>query len=186
MTDHVPDNDFTRLIDSISADNRAGGRRGGVASATPLPTVRSASYGQEVVVPLTAEQQAELDRKAAELGIMELPMHASGFVPNGLSPVITLTPRLPNFRAVEGIDLQRNVVAVDGLAFPIPEDEALELRQYVLRIVRTALEKKLKEALDLLSLPTTAEDTNGGTAKQEEPVPPVQQFTAGSSSEPEV
>lgn len=67
-----PQNELTRLIETNAAMNRAGGR--GVASATPLPTVRSADMTQppaDEPPPLTLEERAELDRLAREAGVVD-------------------------------------------------------------------------------------------------------------------
>jgi len=66
-----PDNEFTRMIEMTRAENA--GSRPGVASATPMPTVRSADLGREVVdpPPLSPAEIEERNRLAREAGVVD-------------------------------------------------------------------------------------------------------------------
>src|SRR5689334_20471584 len=72
MVDY-PQNDFTRMIEEIGQRNVGGARGGGVASASPLPTVRSADLGREVPEepPMSLEERAELDLLAQQAGVKD-------------------------------------------------------------------------------------------------------------------
>lgn len=78
-----PDNEFTRSIEELARQNRAGaslGNRGIATTAAPQPTARSADLGQPVdeeddpSLPLSAEKRAELDRLAAASGFVQGPV----------------------------------------------------------------------------------------------------------------
>lgn len=80
-TPQMPNNPLTRAMDDFAAHNqqlRAGG--GAVITGEPLPSVRSAAVGREVVAqaPLSEAERAELDAKAIELGLMPRPEGESG------------------------------------------------------------------------------------------------------------
>lgn len=71
----APQNAWTAMIERVAAMNQTGEFvGGGLSSVDPRPTVSSASMGRVTVVeeppPLSAQEQAELDAKAAALGIM--------------------------------------------------------------------------------------------------------------------
>jgi len=73
--------------------------------------------------------------------------------------------RLPDFTRVEGIDLLRDCVMIDGMEFPIAEHDALDFKQYVVMVARNAILIKLTEATSLFAAPATpAEVSNGGDA----------------------
>lgn len=216
MVDY-PDNDFTRMIGAVSSGNRSGVRSMGVASATPLPTARSAELGQEVTEPpLTLEERAHYDQLAREAGIQDerldkaspggtydsledamnagasvhpdpVVTHVSGgFVagpssdPRKSGRVSSSTSRLPNFKNVEGIDLLRDVVMVDGMEFPISLAEARKFRQFVVETARETILARLHEAMERFATPESAEGTDGGTVETSE----VQRESAGSGEEP--
>lgn len=88
-----------------------------------------------------------------------------------------LAPRIPNFRQVEGIDLVRNTVVLDGLAFPITDEKAAELKQFVVEVARDAIMTKLEEAaasfaaLKLFAVPAEAKDGGESTGAAPEVQP---------------
>lgn len=73
MSVEYPRNDFTDMIEETSRQNVTGVRRAGVASALPLPTVRSSDLGQEIPeqAPLSPDELAELNRLAASIGMKD-------------------------------------------------------------------------------------------------------------------
>ncbi len=100
------------------------------------------------------------------------------------APVRTIVqPRLPDFRKVEGIDLVQNRVVLDGMDFPITDEQAAEFKQFVVEVARTAIMDRLNEAVGLFSTPETVEVTDGGT-RSEGTDTEVQQQPEGSSAQP--
>lgn len=228
-----PTNDFTRMIESVASGNRSGVRAGGLASATPLPTVRSADLGSEVPAEpeLSLEERIHLDQLAREAGIQDVrlgtaqPDHGSQYAsfedalaagasvnpptfeeptqeiaPQGLGrpsareylggafkprPALIEVPRLPDFRKVEGIDLTGNRVIVDGMDFPITDEEATEFKQFVVGKAHAAITERLSEALGLFASAGSPEVPNGGTAAEGEAAA-VQQHDQGSGPESSV
>lgn len=89
--------------------------------------------------------------------------------------------RLPDFRRVEGIDLLRDVVMIDGMEFPISPGKALDFKQFVVTTARNAIMEKLNEASGLFALPAKAEVVDGGIA--EATAPEVQRESEGGSAE---
>lgn len=231
-----PKNDFTQMIERVAAGNRSGMRGGGLASAEPLPTVRSAELGTTVPdsaptdpPPLTAEERAELDARALELGIVDerlgnasapgeapptygsleealaagAPVNAPPVPEDRATPASALprpdrvsarefigrpqrivqVPRLPDFGKIEGIDLVTNRVIVDGMDFPISDDEAKDFRQFVIEKVRAVVMEALDKAVGILTSATTPEDTNGGTTGTPGATAPVQREHQGSGEE---
>lgn len=188
-----PENEFTRAIEDTASANR----RGGVASASPAPTARSADLGTFTELPpLTEDERAELDQKMAVLtgedvtqeiptehGLraQEIPtarMTAREFlrhVPAGGQ--IAFPTRLPNFVAVEGIDLVRNTVTIDGMKFDITEEEAAEFKQFAVNRARAVIMQNLDQAANLFATPGV---TDEGQA------PEVQREPEGGSPEPPV
>jgi hypothetical protein len=206
-----PENEFTQMIERLSSDNRSGVRGAGVASATPMPTAQSADLGRVVPDrPLTPEERATLDRMAVEAGVRDerLPGSAEAQptyqtleeairagaavedtvvrVPVGarnLAPLPSV-PRMPDFRRVEGIDLERGLALVDGMSFPIPPEMVAEYKLAVVEVARDAIMEKLEEAVGLFARPETAEGTDGGVPTRV--LSEVQQQPAGGGEEPPV
>jgi hypothetical protein len=84
--------------------------------------------------------------------------------------VLTGAPRVPNFKKIEGLDLVNNCAVVDGMTFPISEEQANVLKSLVIEVARAAIMKELDEAMTLFSerlFPPAAEATD-------EAVQPVQ------------
>jgi len=152
------DNPLTRAIANLSATNEQL-RAGAVVTGEPLPSSRSAAVGREAVAlpPLTIEERAALDAKAAELGFgpaaeeqgpygsFEAAAAAGApveqeYVPQADRAYAAITgrdtarvveiPRLPNFQNIGGIDLIRDVVYIDGMEFPITKTEGDAMRQF--------------------------------------------------------
>jgi hypothetical protein len=209
MADEVvyPRNDFTEMIERTSSDNRSG-VRGGMASATPVPTAQSADFGRPVpeAPPLSDEERIERDRLAASLGITDgalpteqeryksldeaieagapvrparVPVGAAGYQYGVLGGAM---PRLPDFTRVEGIDLLRNRVMVDGMEFPIPEEEAREYKKYVIEVARDAIFQALSAAETLFGEPAPAEGASEVTTRGDEA---LQRESAGDRAEPQ-
>jgi hypothetical protein len=78
--------------------------------------------------------------------------------------VLTGAPRVPNFMKVEGLDLVNNCAVVDGMTFPISEEQANKLKSLVIEVARAAIMKELDEAMTLFSerlfQPAPAEGTD--------------------------
>ena len=206
-----PSNELTKAIEALGELNRSGMARGGVASATPLPTVRSAAFGEVAEEPLTPEQIAELDLLAAQAGVKDerlgtttettqgayknmdeaLAAGAPIIRPSVPSPAalrqtareyIADMKRMPDFNKVQGFDLLANVVLIDGVTFPLDEETARDLRLQALEIVRQTLTEQMANAMKELTARTLAEVPNGGNAAGA--VPEVQPDTQGGSAEP--
>lgn len=112
-----PENELTRLIERAHQHNMSGAAGMGVAgvsNADPRPTVSSAALGREVPAEeeLSAEQRAELDAKAIELGIMT-PSGETGSDNYG-----TLEEALAT--ATNGIPVEDPVVALEKTLVPAP------------------------------------------------------------------
>jgi hypothetical protein len=105
-------------------------------------------------------------------------------VTSALVPPI-VAPRLPNFRKVEGIDLLRDRVLIDGMEFPISAEDARGFKEFVVETARAAIMEKLNEAVGLFASPETAEDPNGGSTPEGTSTE-VQREPEGSSTEPSV
>ncbi len=165
-----PENDFTRMIERTREHNISG--QGGVASATPLPTVQSAVLGRAVVEapPLSPEERERLDAEARKLGIMpgseadEKPQYetleeaiAAGApvksqdIPDRMTAREFLGrsnhPRIPDFRNVQSIDLVNGFVVVDGLSFKMDSADVKSYRRYAVEVARQALTQAMDEAL---------------------------------------
>lgn len=211
MPVEYPTNALTRLIEGTASQNQSGVRHSGVASATPVPSVRSADLGRPVEedTPLSLEERQELDRLAQEAGIKDERLAqdeslggqygtfeealAAGAAAD-LEPVYTASalahrenyaeataqararmnrraepqapPRLPDFRNVEGIDLLRNVVMVDGMEFAITDEDARVFRQFVVETAHAQITERLNEAMSLFTSVATPEDTDGAEGSE--------------------
>jgi hypothetical protein len=210
-----PDNDYTRMIEMVSSQNRSGMR--GVASATPLPTAQSADVGRvaDPPPPMSSEERANLDRLAIEAGVkddrlasadpgqypsLEEAVAAGAPVKPNYTPRALMsrermtareamaisTPRLPDFRRVEGIDLLRDRILIDGMEFPIPVDDAVHFKQYVVSIAKAAIMKMLNEATSLFAAPVTPAEVTSGGSTAESTSTEVQRQSQGDSPEPTV
>lgn len=184
-----PDNPLTRMIERAS--QRGVERREVPVDAGTSPAARSAAIGREVELPpLSPEERAELDAKAAELGILPegqednpyssmsaaLAAGASVEGPATPSPVVERTHiqaihkvvepalvRLPDFTKIGGIDLIRGVVYLDGMEFAIPKGDCDQFRLYTVRIAHAAITAKLVEAEKLLNAAVTGAVTGEDT-----------------------
>lgn len=207
-----PQNELTRLIEQTAAENRSGLHGGGVASATPLPSVQSADFGRVLPAdaPLTEEERAELNRKAVEAGIHDerlgVPAPASAYeslgaavaagaqvtvptermIPKRSTPTVVPrdSARLPDFRKVEGIDLLRSRVWIDGMEFPITEEDARGFKEFVVETARAAIMVALSEAISLFTQAETPEDLDEGDGMAEDAAEEVQRQPEGSSPKP--
>jgi hypothetical protein len=60
---------------------------------------------------------------------------------------------MPNFRNVEGFNLLRGVVVVDGMEFPLPEVDIQDMKKYALQIVLDAMVIQVAQALIEFGVP---------------------------------
>lgn len=150
-----PNNEFTQMIHRLGT--MRSGRVEGVVSATPTPSARSASIGPKEEAPLSEGEKAQLDAKLAALGYPQEaqaqpePVTVAGTMPPLFMPGSYSVPTLPNFDKVQSIDLSGACVWIDGLAFPISEQDARNLRQYAIRTAAKAIEESLTSALNSLT-----------------------------------
>ena len=64
---------------------------------------------------------------------------------------IVETARFPDFTKVQGMDLQKGVVYLDSMEFPIPPENLRKLRQFVVELAKRTLLAKLEEAASLFA-----------------------------------
>jgi len=131
------------LTDAMFAGLSAARGRGGV-SASPPPAVRSNSWGQET--PLSPDEIAELDARYAEMIAPPPTATAAGSVTGHVTPVYKNTT-VPNFQNIQGIDLERNVIRVDGMEFPLDADDARQVRLMCVDCVLNAVVAGLRDLL---------------------------------------
>jgi len=157
------DNPMTRLAREVAAHNAGHGLPAGRGYGVGQTMVEPASMGRSVAVrqELPPPPQEEIERlnrlalehgvPASDLGVAE-PMPTQ-YVPNPLQVTRTLrdirpsAPRLPDFTKVEGIDLKSGHVIVDGLTFPVPENDLRDMYMYVMEIVQEAVMAQFHMAL---------------------------------------
>lgn len=162
-------NPLTRMLERGAQRNAGMERREVPVDAGALPSARSAALGQEVLPPLTTEERAALDAKAAALGILppgegnegpyaslDEAMNAGASVPDPVNQTASQVVaaqrtvagvRLPDFTKVGGIDLIRDVVYVDSMEFPISKEDADQFRLYAIQIAHAVITVKLNEAV---------------------------------------
>lgn len=163
-------NPLTRMIERAGQRQAGSDRREAPVDAGSLPSARSAVLGQEVMPPLSIEERAELDAKAAALGILppgetsegpygtlDEAMKAGASVPEPAQRMpaqasTTQRPtvagvRMPDFTKIGGIDLIRDVVYLDGLEFSIPKEDADQFRLYAIQIAHAVMTTRLNEAV---------------------------------------
>ena len=70
------------------------------------------------------------------------------------------SPRLPDFSKVQGIDLIRNVVYIDGMEFAISEEDSRDMRVYVVTTASNAIMAQFNNVLNAL-VPGLAEAKDG-------------------------
>lgn len=174
-----PNNPFTRLIARVGELNASEGRPAGRSysgpvSADPPMRVQSAAMRAE---PLTPEEQAHRDQRARELGILEPDPNASGdeiiVPPQADVPLRMMSPRsqpgrqtarefladlpprptLPNFLNVQGFDLTTGELVIDGMSFPIPEEDRRDMKAYAVQIALDHIVAQLVVALVAFGLP---------------------------------
>lgn len=148
------DNPITRIARQV-ADHNAGA--GMMRSYGPQVRVESAAMHQPVELP--PGEQARLDALAAQHGV---PMSDLGEAEEAqhrgpsLAETARLSfgayapvapPRLPDFTKIEGIDLKRGEVIVDGLRFPVPADDLRDMWGYAMVIVKEAVMAQFERAL---------------------------------------
>lgn len=134
-----PTNPLTQaMFDGINAAREG---RGGV-SASPPPAVKSNAWG--VQVPLSQEETKELDARLAALSGAEVEKV-------DVPPPVIHRPQVnrfvPNFKNIQGIDLDRNIIRVDNLEFPLAESDAKQLRLLCVDCVLNAVVAGLKDML---------------------------------------
>jgi len=208
---HVPNNEFTQMIERTSSYNRTG-RVEEPVNAGGLPTSRSAALGVVPDLPLSAEEVAERDAALAALGITpgeeqpegtQYPDRASAeaagapvvsrmtaqelVVRARQSPILTFAgtgfPRLPDFSKPAVLDLGRGVIYLDELEFPIPEADLAEFRVFAITTVHANITALLNAAL-AQHIPAQPEETRDGEAGVEA-VRPVSEDEAQGRVQPE-
>lgn len=138
------------LTDAMFAGLNAARGRGGV-SASPPPAVRSSSWGQET--PLSPEEVAELDARYAEMIAVPPTATAAGSVSALVAPVYK-RPAAINFQNIQGIDLERNVVRVDDMEFPLDSEDVRQVRLLCVDCVLNAVVAGLGELLTTYGIST--------------------------------
>lgn len=109
--------------------------------------------------------------EAIKAGSPVNPPVSTGHVPNAPQTVREVLSRsaprsrLPDFCRVEGIDLVHNKVVLDGMDFPITDEQAAEFKQFVVEVARTAIMEKLSAAVSLFAAPVTAEGPDENTQR---------------------
>jgi hypothetical protein len=101
---------------------------------------------------------AEAAGGAAAPGVQQAPAAAGRAValPRGqAAPQVGLAgPRtMPNFANVEGFDLTRKVVVVDGMEFKLANDDVVAMKQYAIQVVLDNVTFQLAQALIQLGIP---------------------------------
>jgi hypothetical protein len=111
-------------------------------------------------------------------------------LPRGVSSTGLSGPRtMPNFANVEGFDLTRKVVVVDGMEFRLADDDVVAMKKYAIQVVLDNVTFQLAQALIQLGIPQdmaqataekmreTAAGATGGVSAQA-----VQQVPAGETA----
>jgi len=119
-----PTNDLTRALETKG--------RGGV-SATPPPAVKSGAWGAEVNVPQQMLDIAASAPVTKEVEYLNYDIGRTGNV---------------NFNNIQGIDLIKNTITVDGLDFPLASEDVKQLRLLCVDCVLNAVVTGLKEMLN--------------------------------------
>lgn len=65
-------------------------------------------------------------------------------------------PMLPDFKKVECFDFKTNTIYVDGMAFPIPQDDVRSMKSYAVQIVLDHVTAQLAQALIEFGIPEAA------------------------------
>ena len=182
----TPDNEFTRMMARTTEVNRGrvespvgGGSEPSVRSAAygtvsqpvPLTEAERAELDAKAIelgiIPrpegvegtnyaTLAEAQAagapiSLPQPAFSRAASSMVSEACAF---GVEPRVY--PRLPDFGQPGIIDLIRKVIYLDGLEFPLPQEDADEFNAYVVGIVHKELTARLNGALAKMAPPTVA------------------------------
>ncbi len=103
---------------------------------------------------------------AAAPGVPSAPAAAGRVaLPHGIAPPVGLAgPRtMPNFANVEGFDLARKVVVVDGMEFKIADDDVVNMKKFAIQIVLDNVTYQLAQALIQLGIP---QDMANATAEK--------------------
>ncbi len=213
----VKRNAATEVADMVKQLNAERGAAAGRISGAPVtaltgPRVSSAEMlaGPRELTPAEAAEQADLDRKAREIGILppaeegevapENRMTAREIMEAALPPqagpvkvsipalsagvpltnTTFLEPRLPDFTKIQGIDLIRNVAYVDTFEIPLSEEFVKEVKGVILDLAVDLVTAKLAEAIKTLNL---LPQTTGGpeNGTQIETPTEVQREREGSS-----
>lgn len=135
-----PDNPLTRAMASPPTT------RGGI-SATPPPSVKSGAWG--TAPKMTEKERQELDEKLATL-MAERPMEQS--VPEQAVELFKFQPSQSrkarvNFNNIQRIDLEREVIVVDDMEFPLAPDDVKHLRLLCVDCVLNAVVQGLRDML---------------------------------------
>ena len=194
---YIKDNELTRAMDYLSAQNRGkalgrghSGQNLHHVSADPLPSVSTPNMralGGEpppLVSNLPPEEQARLALLAAQYTgepVQEL------YIPPPSVPSTTYNipapsrSGLPNFARVQTIDLVNGVIIIDGLEFEMQRSDVTELKRWCVEAAMSAISTKLATAL----LEFEAEDAPTAPVVQvEEPCSiPGASFVADTSTE---
>lgn len=121
-----PINDLTRALEIKG--------RGGV-SATPPPAVKSGAWGSEITVP---QQMRDIAASAPVTKEVEYPPIEYDIGRTGSV----------NFNNIQGIDLVKNTITVDGLDFPLAPEDVKQLRLLCVDCVLNAVVTGLKDMLN--------------------------------------
>lgn len=134
-----PDNPLTRAL-----AERPTSMRGGI-SATPPPSVKSGAWG--TAQPLKVDEMQELDNKLrAYMGeTVEAPPQIPQPLPR-IEPVYRKKSNV-NFNNIQRIDLEREVIVVDDMEFPLAPEDVKQLRLLCVDCVLNAVVQGLRDML---------------------------------------
>jgi hypothetical protein len=180
------DNPLARKLASIARINEEYGTRASGGGGAPIVPVEVPPAAGSTVLPpeptpLTPEQEAELqeefDRqwgKGPHPTEEPRPVAAVGAsrVPSYPAPPGPSLGRLPEgFAAIDLVHGQ--IVATNGLVFPITPAEQKKMLQFCLRAFRRAMEEQLEVLTKAITQAVPAKEQPGGGATSQEVVPAV-------------
>lgn len=139
-----PDNPLTRIMTTPQPSQGSLAPTGPTYnfSAQSAPTVKSGAWGK-----MTEQEQQELDGKLAALMGSSEPAAAPAraVIPERIIP----NPRKSrmNFNNIQRIDLEREVIVVDDMEFPLAPDDVKHLRLLCIDCVLNAVVQGLRDML---------------------------------------
>lgn len=74
-------------------------------------------------------------------------------VPATAAQGIATARAMPNFRNIQGFNLEKGVAVVDGIEYPLPEDDIRDMKKYALSIVLDVMVVQVAQALCDFGLP---------------------------------